>query len=217
MRLSHVFHPFRTKRQVERSLACWDAAEDVFITQQYNWLASRLKANTTVIDLGANMGDTAIYFAQFKESTVVMAYEPGPVPYKMMLENLGKCSIGAKVRPYNYAIGEKEGTLLLKDKLHTRSSSAEAMVAAKGTPVKVVTLSSVLDGLTNVVIKCDIEGAEETIFDGVDLSMAYAIQLEWHSQKAKEKAVNNLTEAGFTLDYIKQDTESHTGMIGAYK
>src|SRR5271157_4477588 len=85
-------------------------ASEIFYRQPYHWLAEQLKPGTTVIDIGANIGDTAIYFAQFNEVRKVIAYEPLPYLYGLMLENLRCCQIGKKVVPKNEAVSDAHRT-----------------------------------------------------------------------------------------------------------
>jgi len=49
---------------------------EIFIQQPYHWLVERLKPNTTVLDIGANIGDTPVYFSMFPTVKKVVAYEP---------------------------------------------------------------------------------------------------------------------------------------------
>ncbi len=56
-----------------------------FIENQYEWLDAK---NKVVVDIGANIGDTAIYFSKIKKARKVIAFEPYPYSYKLAEENI---------------------------------------------------------------------------------------------------------------------------------
>jgi ribosomal protein L11 methylase PrmA len=56
-----------------------DAYIDVFLKQEYQFLPVK---DRTVIDIGANVGDSSIYFA-LRGADKVIALEPLPTSYKM--------------------------------------------------------------------------------------------------------------------------------------
>jgi hypothetical protein len=60
---------------------------ETFVEKQYNWLDVKGK---TVVDVGANIGDTAVYFSKIKHAKQVIAFEPYPYTYKMARENKNK-------------------------------------------------------------------------------------------------------------------------------
>ena len=51
-----------------------------FIENQYDWLDPKDKK---VVDIGANIGDTAVYFSKVKKAKKVMAFEPYPYSYNL--------------------------------------------------------------------------------------------------------------------------------------
>jgi hypothetical protein len=69
-------------------LRCYDALKEVFMFEPYYWFVQNLKPHTTVIDVGAFVGETAIYFAIPKNVDRVIAYECDKQDYLMGLENI---------------------------------------------------------------------------------------------------------------------------------
>lgn len=190
-------------------------SDEIFWQQEYAWLASRLKPDTIILDLGACIGDTPIYFAQFREVKKVIAIEPAIQSYKKMLEYLKACPLKGKINPLNAAVGSKEGTIFLNESIpDSTGSSIKSMLKADGKPVKVMTLNSLLEGLRNVAIKCDIEGEEETLFDNANLSNVYALMVEWHNPQARDAVVKRLTDLGFMTETIMEN--EGIGMIKAW-
>ena len=64
-----------------------------FILQQYNWFDVKGK---NVVDIGANIGDTAIYFA-LKGAKHVYAFEPYPYSYNLAIKNTKLNSLQEKI------------------------------------------------------------------------------------------------------------------------
>lgn len=191
-------HPRAALLRYKLLLQQIDRDNEVFYRQEYHWLAQRLRKGTTVLDIGANIGNTAIYFAQFNEVRRVVAYEPAPYTYRLMLSKLSGCAVAGKIETRMEGIAGREGSMRIPDSyMDTRDCGLEDLQAEQGKAVRVVTLGQALKGLRNVAIKCDAEGAEETLFDGADLSEVYVVIVEWHGTKAKSGAAAALAKAGF--------------------
>lgn len=194
---------------------------EVFFQQAYHWLAMQLRPNTTVLDIGANIGDTAIYFAQFREVNKVIAYEPFPYTYKLMLRYLKQCPLSSKISPKNEAIGKQKGTINVNtNEEDSTSMTMRDMSSESGKSIKIITLSTALKGLKNVVIKCDAEGAEEYIFDNAELNQVYAMIMEWHGRNIMEHVSKRLKQCGFETKCVQSRKDEKCGMVGnlyAYK
>ena len=63
----------------------YNSMRETFMEKQYAWLAKRAKGKT-VIDLGAQAGDSAIYFLQHGARHVI-AYEPDPYAFALLEKN----------------------------------------------------------------------------------------------------------------------------------
>jgi tRNA/tmRNA/rRNA uracil-C5-methylase (TrmA/RlmC/RlmD family) len=76
---------------------------ETFIKQMYSVVDVRGK---TVIDIGAYVGDTAIYFV-LRGARKVIALEPNPFAYQEMLENIKLNGLEDKIIPVNAALARK--------------------------------------------------------------------------------------------------------------
>lgn len=157
---------------------------EVFVEDQYRWLAQQLKPHTNLLDIGAHFGDTAFYFAILPNVDRIRAYEPSPRHFCEFMRLLEHSPYKGKIKPFNIAI--------------TNGSSATT-VDDNFKYAKTTTLTEALKSFRNIAIKCDVEGAEETIFDDADLSQVYAIQLEWHSEGVRRHVTEVLRSNGFTI------------------
>lgn len=64
----------------------------------------------TVLDIGANVGVTALYFSQIFPHADVYAFEPAPDNFAVLRKNVANC---ARIRAFNFALGAGDATLEL--------------------------------------------------------------------------------------------------------
>jgi FkbM family methyltransferase len=163
-------------------LSYGSALHETFISQDYKWLLDSARPNTTAIDIGAFIGDTAIYLAQSKNIKRVLAFEPNPKSFSVAKENIGYSPIGSKIRISNEAIGEEDATARVSG---TGLGYSKLAGGSRGKSIRIRKLDEVLKGLRNVIIKCDVEGYEVDIFRHAELRNVYAIQMEYHDTKSE--------------------------------
>ena len=158
--ISDVLHPLKTKQRIFEYYKDSLFLHEIFGEQIYYWLSKRLRSDTTLIDLGANMGDTASYFTLFPQVKLLIGYECDQRTYERALDFLKKNPYSGKIKLYRKEVGRE------------------------------ITLNEILEGHKRIAIKCDIEGAEHKIFtDEADLSNVYAIQMEYHYNLQRLPAV----------------------------
>ncbi len=154
----------------------------------------------TVVDAGANVGDTALYFASL--GATVEAYEPDPATYALMLRNLAlNPEVAARVHPHQEAVGE-DGEITFRAGLRGGSG----MYADGGQPVRVrsVSIATLLRevGQPRVfLLKCDCKGCEFQIAQQPAISAFDRVQVEYHTGLGVGSSVAALTQglraAGF--------------------
>jgi len=170
---------------------------ETFVEQPYHWLLIRLRPKTTLIDIGANIGDTAIYFGMSERVSRVVAYEPVPDTFGIAKDNVKKSPYYGKISLLNKAVTSGGGSKRIDpEMLGSGCSNFESLSQSeRGLVIESVTLQKALRGLKNVAIKCDCEGAEATLFDRADLGNVYAIQVEYH--ECLDKVLRTLKSKGF--------------------
>jgi len=136
---------------------------EVFLQDQWGFLNVKGKH---VVDVGAFVGDSSIYFA-LKGAERVIAIEPHPVAYQEMLENIKLNDLEAKITPINVALGQ-EGYIEIPfdvpldyiiDKIYEERS---LFIGTKTVRIKSITLSDLMR-MINIrpdVLKLDCEGCE---------------------------------------------------------
>jgi FkbM family methyltransferase len=136
---------------------------ETFLREEYGDFSVK---DGTVIDVGAFIGDTAIYFAA-KGAKKVLAFEPAPPLFHIAQENIRMNKLQNTIGIRNKAVGGREG----KEKFRFTNSrpGGSSMVLPDTRPfryyqVKTTTLNQVMNEVGNVdLLKMDCEGAEYQI------------------------------------------------------
>lgn len=145
----------------------------------------------TVLDIGANIGSSALYFAQLFPSARVFAFEPVPENFALLEANAANC---ARIRAFNFGLGAAEATLEFfasDDPVNFGGYSryAAGTDASRRVRVAVRAAGAVLAELgieRAEVIKVDTEGAEYeilTAFPTEVLRQARYIVGELHGER----------------------------------
>jgi FkbM family methyltransferase len=171
--------------------------KEQFIDEQYKWLNVKGKE---VVDVGANIGDTAIYFV-VNGAKYVYAFEPYPFSYKIALKNIKLNKLEKKVTLLNEAIGKENKTIYINGN-YKNIGSDDLKEFKKGKKIKVTTLEEVVKRfkLKDAILKMDCEGCEyDTILNTPNevLRNFEQIMLEYHYGYLNLK--KKLEEAGFKV------------------
>lgn len=210
-----------SKRQLENTLR---NVYQTFMQEQYNPLNVRKKR---VVDIGANNGDTAMYFVVCG-ATYVYAYEPFPYTYNLAVRNLRTNRMQNKVDLMNEAVLDKQSKISVDDNYDSTSNSM-LQASDSGKRIKVVGLDYITKKheLRHAVLKMDCEGSEYSILLNASdetLKRFDQIAIEYHF--GYEKLVSRLRGLGFKVRYtgpkIGRNSETNGvrmiyGMIYAHK
>lgn len=206
---------FENLANLRAKLSYGTALRETFISQDYLWLLQQARPDTVAIDIGAFIGDSAVYLAQSERIKMVYSFEPNQKSYLVAKENIADSPFRAKIRLFNQAIGGAagRGSSIGSGLGYTRFERS-----GSGSGIRIKTLDDVLTGLSNVIIKCDVEGAEVDIFSKAGLDRVYAIQLEYHD--TKEEMLRILKSRNFRVE-LQGDKKGviyrNVGYIRAYR
>jgi FkbM family methyltransferase len=156
-----------------------------------------------VVDVGASIGDTAIFFALNKAKKVI-AYEPYPV-YNDMVRNIGLNRLENKIQAMHEGIDGKDGCVLIGADMQTKSSQ-KLVDRHEGEKIKVSSIGRMIreHGLDRqAVMKMDCEGCEYgAILEASDeeLRTFCEILMEYHGPLAPLQS--KLEKAGFKIDVM---------------
>jgi FkbM family methyltransferase len=133
-----------------------------------NWLYScqRLGKRPLIVDVGANIGLSSIFFAAEVPQSVIVAVEPEPNNFELLVAN----THGLPVLPLPAAIGGEAGRATIENPGRGEwgyRSNFEAKLS-KGLVVPAVLLDDILNAFSDnflpFIVKIDIEGAEKDVF-----------------------------------------------------
>lgn len=199
------------------------ALKEVFLNEEYRLLPS--VQPKTILDLGANFGDTPLYFHTEYPDAIIYAVEPDPQSYSRLLQSTAHIT---KIVPVNVAIGPKDGEMDLhsSSKSSLRNSLVERENCDTVTSVRTVTMRTLYTELgiaRTDICKFDVEGSEAYLFlDTVPEALADVFLGEIH-----EDLMENINVSHFKRLFSSYDTSviatgrkgRHflTAYAGAYK
>ncbi|MGC8622093.1 MAG: FkbM family methyltransferase [Caldisphaera sp.] len=136
--------------------------EEVFINQAYSWLPVKDKV---VLDIGANIGDSSIYFA-LNGAKHVYAFEVVPSTAKLCRENVVINNLGDRVTVFNVGIG-KPRSIKISSRIKTDGSFQVHENMDGDSYVEIRSLQQIVDDLriNNAVMKIDCEGCEYEVIN----------------------------------------------------
>jgi len=176
--------------------------------------------NKIVLDIGANIGDSSVYFATLGAKKVI-AVEPFPKSFESLKKNVILNEVSDKVVCLNLVVSDKNGKIHLDESIED-STSMMAFDQGNGIEVQMKTLNDLINDykIENAVLKIDCEGCEYNIFKNLNpsyLNFFEYIWIEYHSglKMTKRIILQKLTDAGF--HYNIQRKKGKFGYIRAYK
>lgn len=186
--------------------------DEIINKKVYNHLKFPLAKAKVILDIGAYIGDYAVYAAKLATNGMVYACEPNPENFQLLEENI-KLNKLTNVKPFKLALADKRGVSTFSISNAT-ATAGSIMTGGTGENYEVQT-TTLKDFVQNNLIehinilKIDIEGAEypllyasETILPNIDL-----ITLEYHDLQNAPSEYNHialekfLKKNGFEVEY----------------
>jgi len=173
---------------------------EIFVENTYKELLPL--EGETVLDIGANIGDSSIYFA-LNNAEKVIALEPFPETYLTAKKNIEENSLTNKITLLNAAYG-KDCEVLLDDSVPQNRLSL-LKPSNKGIKVKSYSLETLLNlyNINKAILKMDCEGCEYQILNEniSALRKFKRIELEFHY--GYRNIENKLRSAGFSTVVLR--------------
>jgi FkbM family methyltransferase len=191
----------------------------VFIENCYGFLPV---VGKTVIDIGVNIGDSAIYFC-LKGADRVIGFEPFPHNFEIARRNIESNKLSTKVSLSMAGLGSNSGNISISPDYYSNEGS-QAANSGKGVEVPVLTLEEIIKKYvvsgSEAVLKMDCEGCEyETIGTApIDALRRFEyIQIEYH--KGYKTIREKLERCGFNVSVqrplARRDAKLYLGFIYA--
>jgi len=159
--------------------------------------------NEIVIDIGANIGDSSIYFA-LNKAKYVIALEPYPFTFNLAVQNIKVNNLNNKIKILNSGYGKASEIVKVDEKM--RDTFGAILVSSnEGKEVKLYSLEMLINefDIKEAVLKIDCEGCEYNILnedDGV-LKKFKRIVLEFHY--GYKNIESKLKNAGFSTEVLR--------------
>jgi FkbM family methyltransferase len=206
--ISGIEHPVFLRLRTTDVALC----RDILINAQYSCQLSRVPR--AIVDAGANVGLTSIFYANRYPETRIVAIEPEASNYEMLRKNVASYS---NITPIQAALWREHKHLRISDAglgkhafqiQEARESGGET----SGSSVQGVTLDELMAGLDIPyvdLLKVDIEGAEKEVFENsaawIERVGVVAVELHDHIREGCRESVHGAAKH-FELEWQQGET-----------
>lgn len=168
----------------------WRVFRQIFVTREYDSLCKRIPNARVIVDLGANVGYSAVYFLERYPEARCICLEPDARNFEVLLKNVAR--YGDRVRCEKAAIWDNDGSVTLDDggfvgnEWGIRVQEGLAMGA-----VRALSMATVLSSFSPAgadILKMDVEGAEKVVLGKsceAWLASVRSICVELHGEESK--------------------------------
>jgi FkbM family methyltransferase len=178
----------------------------IFFDRVYDFLPIHGK---TVIDIGANIGDSCIYFALRRPNRII-ALEPFPKNYEFAKKNIVANGFADKILLQLAGCHAETGNITV-DPSHKSDGDSQLLESKQGIKIRLVTLQDIIIenkvARGEVVLKMDCQECEyDTILSSSTDTLRFFshIQLEYH--KGYKNLKEKLENAGFEVTVTSPST-----------
>lgn len=155
---------------------------EILVSKEYSFSIVDLCANT-IVDAGANIGLSSIYFATQYPNAAIVALEPEASNFSLLCKNVAPYS---NIIAINAALWNTDGQVHLANPESPRSRWAFRVQNDGGIVARAITMQTLMleAGLLGIdLLKIDIEGAEVEVFQDLSwLDRVSRIVIELHER-----------------------------------
>jgi len=188
----------------EIKITDWENNGDFFSTVLFDDEYQSIQIeNKEIIDIGANNGDTPIYFAM-RGANNIIALEPIPVNYESAKKNIELNGLSNVVNIIMSGCGGTKGEVKIAPDIKGVGYSATNSELGKSVPI--ITLNDILkiSKLDDRILKFDCEGCEyETILSAPKEILQKFNQIIIAYHYGHKNLVEKLKHSGFEVSYMK--------------
>jgi FkbM family methyltransferase len=173
-----------------------------------------------IVDLGANVGYTCVYWLANFPGAQILAFEPHPVHVALLRSHLNINGLSDQVVVYPAAAGTRSGNLFLTDdgcKSTTVATAGNASIAVEQVDWFACVGDEPID-----LLKIDIEGGEYDILSDSRFASLQinALVMEWHvtdnHPNGGEWCLSRLQALGYATHTLF-DSKSERGLLWAFR
>ena len=204
-------------------------------------LYSLIKENYVCLDIGANIGETTLNFAQLANKGIIHSFEPVPYLFQRLKSNVALNNF-QNIFIHNLALSDKEETLYFE--IPNNNNSSGISLYKEKSKTSSIVLSTTIDQfvtdnkISNIdFIKIDVEGFENFVLNGghhtiQKMKPIIVIEIDNQNllqhQSSEKKIISKLqNEFGYTLYRINgiekikitelEQTDSHYDALCIYE
>ena len=168
-----------------------------------------------IVDIGANIGASSVYFSRIYPESKIFAFEPASEPYKLLKKNVEQYK---NIQSYYFGLYSEDKTVqLYKSKIDSVTGSiGKSIYNTEHT--EEITLKETKNffkelGITQIdILKIDTEGCEIPILKSIQdthLSNMKIIYIEYHSEEDR-KCIDKILGENYIL-YSGEVSSPHRG------
>jgi FkbM family methyltransferase len=181
--------------------------DEIFIERVYAGVLESVQHAEVIVDLGANIGLSSIFFLGHYPGSRVIALEPDPRNYRILKENLRRFSAVQRAQAVEAAAWQRDGRVRFvppEQPGHVNQGMLVADETERGKTVFGMAMPSIMStaATTHVdILKVDIEGGEVGLLAGDTswLANVKCIAIEFHGDSRRESNFDELmAKHGFT-------------------
>lgn len=179
--------------------------------KSYETIIETIKNSKTILDIGANIGTTALYYASINAEAKILAFEPHPITFKRASENI-QLNKFKNIQLINLGLGEHKEIVKLYEVNEHNPGMNRIIAENKNLPYKEIEI----DSLDNILserqiskidfIKIDVEGFEYAVLAGGKKSIMQSkpimfIELDDNNMRENNKSARELIELLLSFGY----------------
>ena len=179
---------------------------EIFAFRKYDYFGFKVPVGADVVDVGANIGVFTVYALTECGARRVLAFEPHPENYALLVRNVEENGLADRVTCVNAAVAATTGTGMLN--VAANNSGGHSLTAKPTSTVIDVELVPLADALEEHefgridYLKLDCEGAEYEIVESASpevLERIERISMEYHPSAGHrlEDLLDRLVQHGF--------------------
>ena len=159
--------------------------DEIFSGQEYPIPEFMLKVpDQIVVDVGGNIGASAVYFHLCLPDAKIHAYEPQKAAFEYLLKN---CSQNSNMTPYNYGLSNEAGTVPIYS-VNNEHWAASLNQMSDNNAIEEVEIRKAADEVKKLdhinILKIDTEGHEIPILrDILTVHTPDILFVEYHSEQ----------------------------------
>ena len=174
---------------------------EIFLGGQYSFELPRCPR--TIVDVGANIGLTSVFYAHKYPDSKIIAIEPEASNFHMLTKNARPYP---NIIPIHAALWSRDGEISIREPDPTTGTYGKwgfATYEGEGTRVRAITMRTLMMNMnlgSIGLLKVDIEGAEKEVFENCDwMERIGCLAIELHDRfKPGCSAAVNSAARGFS-------------------